>query len=225
MTRHSSPCVFRVTPTCVYLKDGTKIVASYWERTLTQPVKPFLEVVPQSVIKAQEPLGLHSWIKKYGHWVCSKCGFVRRTDGKNKPCPGVVKITTRVKQLPKGWVEEAMKEANKEKELNNFRKPISLPKDWCKGIPPSMRDEEWARQVKALIRKRELNQCKNHKPKRYPEVDRFIRKKRKMEKEQKKWAGIQHDPISREVIRKVHSRPPWAFVGRDNDWERQRKGK
>jgi hypothetical protein len=95
------------------------------------------------------------------------------------------RVRVRVKQLPKNLAEEAMKEANKEKELNNFHKPIQLPKDWCKGIPPSMRDEEWARQVKALIRKRELNQCKNHKPKKYPEVDRFIRKKRKMEKKQK----------------------------------------
>ena len=143
---HSSPCVFHVTPTCVYLKDGTKIVARYWERTLTQPVKPFLEVVPQSVIKAQEPLGLHSWIKKYGHWVCSKCGFVRRADGKNKPCPGVVKITTRVKAVVRKVSRGKFRPITKDEVLTEM---------------PT-------------------------KPKKYPEVDRFIQKKRKTEKKQEK---------------------------------------
>lgn len=42
----------------------------------------------------------HAWIKKDIYKgeimdVCKKCGIVRRTDRKNKPCKGIVKITLR----------------------------------------------------------------------------------------------------------------------------------
>jgi len=142
---HPSPCVSLVTPTCVYLKDGTKVVP-----VMRGVLGVELMVIPQSVIRAQEPLGLHSWIQKHGHWVCSKCGFVRRADGKNKPCPGVVKITTRVKAVVRKVSRGKFRPITKDEVLTEM---------------PT-------------------------KPKKYPEVDRFIQKKRKVEKEQVKYGGF-----------------------------------
>lgn len=41
--------------------------------------------------------GEHAWFKfkddKFN--CCAKCGIIQRKDGKNKPCPGVVKVTLR----------------------------------------------------------------------------------------------------------------------------------
>lgn len=47
-------CIVRATPTCVYLADGTTVVARYWERTLCCPVKPFLEVVPKAAVAVRK---------------------------------------------------------------------------------------------------------------------------------------------------------------------------
>lgn len=37
----------------------------------------------------------HIWGVMLGHPCCWRCGFVRRADGKNKPCRGPTPITTR----------------------------------------------------------------------------------------------------------------------------------
>lgn len=38
----------------------------------------------------------HHWIKtRYSFVACRDCGFIRRADDRNKPCPGVVKVGPR----------------------------------------------------------------------------------------------------------------------------------
>ncbi len=37
----------------------------------------------------------HQWINKYEYPTCGLCGIVRRTDGKNNPCKGFIKIGIR----------------------------------------------------------------------------------------------------------------------------------
>lgn len=37
----------------------------------------------------------HDWTKRDQWTVCKKCGIIKRKDGKNKQCRGIVKITTR----------------------------------------------------------------------------------------------------------------------------------
>lgn len=37
----------------------------------------------------------HEWFEWRGMTCCKKCGIVKRRDGKNKPCKGVVRVTLR----------------------------------------------------------------------------------------------------------------------------------
>jgi hypothetical protein len=37
----------------------------------------------------------HVWFKRFGLICCKQCGIVRRADGKNKPCPGPVRLGIR----------------------------------------------------------------------------------------------------------------------------------
>lgn len=38
----------------------------------------------------------HTWVdRNYGYLVCSKCGIVKRRDGLNSPCKGIVRVTLR----------------------------------------------------------------------------------------------------------------------------------
>lgn len=40
--------------------------------------------------------GGHSWITERHDWqVCERCGIVKRLDGENRPCPGIVQVTPR----------------------------------------------------------------------------------------------------------------------------------
>jgi hypothetical protein len=41
------------------------------------------------------PSDEHAWFLRDQQAVCAKCTVVRRADGNNKPCRGVVRITTR----------------------------------------------------------------------------------------------------------------------------------
>ncbi len=40
----------------------------------------------------------HRWIKRYGFVSCRDCGFIRRSDGGNKECRGVVGVGLRKSQ-------------------------------------------------------------------------------------------------------------------------------
>jgi hypothetical protein len=37
----------------------------------------------------------HLWHKRFGLTCCKACGIVRRADGRNKPCPGPVRLGLR----------------------------------------------------------------------------------------------------------------------------------
>lgn len=41
----------------------------------------------------------HNWIAKFGMRVCKHCGIVRRRDGKNKACPGKVRVELRENRI------------------------------------------------------------------------------------------------------------------------------
>lgn len=38
---------------------------------------------------------IHRMFKKKGWITCKRCGIIKRATGKNKPCKGTVRITTR----------------------------------------------------------------------------------------------------------------------------------
>ena len=40
-------------------------------------------------------MSAHDWHLRFGLTCCKACGIVRRADGKNKPCPGPVRIGLR----------------------------------------------------------------------------------------------------------------------------------
>lgn len=42
----------------------------------------------------------HHWIERFGLTCCRVCGFVRRADGKNKPCRGPVYVELRAPAQP-----------------------------------------------------------------------------------------------------------------------------
>ena len=54
----------------------------------------------------------HEWFTPDGFTFecCRKCGIVRRRDDKNKPCPGVVKVTLRDKPLAHPAIEKLARE-------------------------------------------------------------------------------------------------------------------
>jgi len=37
----------------------------------------------------------HDWFSRFGLVVCKRCGLVQRADGKNRPCPGPVRVALR----------------------------------------------------------------------------------------------------------------------------------
>lgn len=37
----------------------------------------------------------HIWAQQFGLTCCLRCGIVKRADGKNKPCPGIVHVELR----------------------------------------------------------------------------------------------------------------------------------
>lgn len=37
----------------------------------------------------------HDWFRRFGLTCCKRCGFVKRADGGNKPCPGPVRVGLR----------------------------------------------------------------------------------------------------------------------------------
>lgn len=41
----------------------------------------------------------HHWFQKFGLIACKHCGVVQRADGKNKPCPGKVRVALRENRI------------------------------------------------------------------------------------------------------------------------------
>ena len=49
----------------------------------------------------------HNWIKYHGLLSCKNCGIVKRRDGRNKPCPGKVRVELRENRLKTGFFGDA----------------------------------------------------------------------------------------------------------------------
>jgi len=47
--------------------------------------------------------GGHDWFQFKGMTCCKLCGIIQRADGKNKPCPGIVKVGPREDSQPEDW--------------------------------------------------------------------------------------------------------------------------
>lgn len=62
--------------------------------TLGQERTSTLELIDRA-LAALEAGGGHDWHERFGLTCCLKCGVVRRADGKNKPCPGIVRVGLR----------------------------------------------------------------------------------------------------------------------------------
>ena len=46
-------------------------------------------------VKYEKPWDEHEWFLFWGTNCCKICGTVKRKDGKNKPCKGLVKVVLR----------------------------------------------------------------------------------------------------------------------------------
>lgn len=55
----------------------------------------------------------HKWWKWRGWICCKKCSIIRRADGKNKPCPGNVKIGLREKSKLRRLSKQSQKDTER----------------------------------------------------------------------------------------------------------------
>lgn len=44
----------------------------------------------------------HQWFNRFGLTCCKSCGIVKRADGRNKPCPGKVRVELRENRIKNG---------------------------------------------------------------------------------------------------------------------------
>lgn len=74
--------------------------AEYAEKCLPGAKERRAPIVPPRA--RRERMEEHDWREYRGYLTCFKCGVIKRKDGKNNPCKGVVRVTLRENQPAEG---------------------------------------------------------------------------------------------------------------------------